>query len=147
MRFFKMRNLFFIILCWSYSMMQNFAFQMLYHVAACKVRDSAVLCDAIRSEQFENWHFSRGYNFWTNDLILILKNPTRPYSCLAKAFIQIFSLNVWWRLMKSVNLELFRSDVYDTTVYNAIRSEHFLTLFPSLQLIKKLNFHSRLRIV
>ena len=35
-------------------------------------------CDAIRQEQFETWHFSRGYNFWTNDLILILKTPTRP---------------------------------------------------------------------
>ena len=28
-------------------------------------------------------HFSRGYNFWNNDFRIILKNPTRPYSCLA----------------------------------------------------------------
>ena len=42
-------------------------------------------CDAIRKKkQFENLHFSRGYNFWTNDLIVILKTSTRPYSCLAK---------------------------------------------------------------
>ena len=34
--------------------------------------------DAIRLEQFENWHFLRGYNFWTHDLILILKTSIRP---------------------------------------------------------------------
>ena len=43
-----------------------------------------VQCDAIRWEQFKNWHFSRRYNFWINPLILILKTPIRPYSCLAK---------------------------------------------------------------
>ena len=37
--------------------------------------------------QLENWHTSRGYNIWTNDLILILKTSTRPYSCLAKFII------------------------------------------------------------
>ena len=30
-------------------------------------------CDAIRWEQLEYWHFSRGYIFWANDLILYLK--------------------------------------------------------------------------
>ena len=40
-------------------------------------------CDAIRWEQLENLHFWRGFNFWTNDLILILKTPTGPYSCRA----------------------------------------------------------------
>ena len=42
-----------------------------------------IQCDAIRWEQFEIWHFSRGYNFWTDGLILIMKTPTRPYSRLA----------------------------------------------------------------
>ena len=46
--------------------------------------DTSTQCGAIRWELFENGHFSRGYNFCTNDLILILKTPTRPYSCLAK---------------------------------------------------------------
>ena len=46
----------------------------------------AVLCDAIRWEQLENLHFWRGYNFCTNDLILILKPITRPYLCLAKVY-------------------------------------------------------------
>ena len=34
-------------------------------------------CDAIRWEQFENCLFLRGYNFWNNGLILILKTPNR----------------------------------------------------------------------
>ena len=61
-----------------------------------------IQCDVIRLEQFENWHFSGGYNFWTNDLILILKTPTRSYSCLAKV---VFCLNVSFiscRLKKTV---------------------------------------------
>ena len=41
-----------------------------------------VRMDAIRSVQLENWHFLRGYDVWTIDLILFLKTPTRPYSCL-----------------------------------------------------------------
>ena len=36
-------------------------------------------CDAIRWEQLEILHFSRGDNFSTLDFILILKTPTRPY--------------------------------------------------------------------
>ena len=48
---------------------------------------SGLRCDAIRWEHLENWHFSRGYNFWTNGLILILKTPTGLYSCLAKVII------------------------------------------------------------
>ena len=43
-----------------------------------------VQCDAISWKQIDKWHFSRGYNFWTNDFIVILKTPARPYSCLAK---------------------------------------------------------------
>ena len=47
-----------------------------------------VQCDAIWWEQLENWHFSRGYiTLKTNDLILILKIPTRPFSCLANVWI------------------------------------------------------------
>ena len=65
-----------------------------------------VQCDAIRWEQLENWHFSRGYNFWTNDFILILKTPTRPYSCVAIFFLLLITcLNVLFlscRLLKKV---------------------------------------------
>ena len=39
--------------------------------------------------QFEKWHFLRDYNFWTNDLTLILKTPPRPYSCLEKVIISL----------------------------------------------------------
>ena len=54
-----------------------------------------VHCNAIRWKQFQNWHFLIEYNFWTNDLILILKTSTRPYSCLAKViFLLITFLTV-----------------------------------------------------
>ena len=43
-----------------------------------------IQCDAIRWEQLENWHFLRGYTFWSNDLLLILKTSACPYSCLAE---------------------------------------------------------------
>ena len=36
---------------------------------------------------FENLQFSKGYNFCTKHLILILKTSTCPYSCLAKVII------------------------------------------------------------
>ena len=65
-------------------------------------------CDAIRWEQLENWHSWRGYNFWTNDLIWVLKTPTRLYSCLAK-FMPKTCLNVSFiscRLMKSVRFRI-----------------------------------------
>ena len=48
------------------------------HLLLLRLESMEIQCDAIRWEQFENWHFSRGYNFWTNDLILILKTPTCP---------------------------------------------------------------------
>ena len=58
-------------------------------------------------KQFDNGHFSRGCNFWTNDVILILKTPTCPYSCLAKNnYLFISCLNVRFiscRLIKSVS--------------------------------------------
>ena len=61
---------------------------------------------AIRWEQLEKWHFSRGFNFWTNDLILILKTPTGPYSCLAKVYVLLKTresvLFISYRLMKNV---------------------------------------------
>ena len=64
-------------------------------------------CDAIRWEQFKKLPFSRGYNFWTNDLILILKTSTRSYSCLAKDVVRSkLGLNVWfvsYRLKKGVD--------------------------------------------
>ena len=60
----------------------------------------------MRWEQFKNWHFSRGYNFWTEDNILLLKTFTGPYSCLAKViFCQELVLNLLFiscRLMKNV---------------------------------------------
>ena len=62
--------------------------------------------DAIRWEQFKDWHFSRGNNFWTYDLILILKTSTRPYACLKKYYLFKTCLNVWfwsYMLMKSVS--------------------------------------------
>ena len=49
-----------------------------------RTKFSSLQWHAIRLEQFKNWHFSIGYNFWTDDLILLLKTPTPPYSCLAK---------------------------------------------------------------
>ena len=48
---------------------------------------SFIQCDAFRRKQFENCQFSRGYNFLINDLILILKTPSRPYSFLAKVSV------------------------------------------------------------
>ena len=39
------------------------------------------------THSFELRMQNTGYNCWTNDLILILKNPTHPYSCLAKVII------------------------------------------------------------
>ena len=45
-----------------------------------KQNDTAIQCDAIRWEQLENWHFSWGYNFSNNDLILILKTSTQNLS-------------------------------------------------------------------
>ena len=63
---------------------------------------NTVQCDAIRWEQFENWHFSRGYNFWTKDLILILKTLTHPYSCLAKVIICLNVRFISCRRMRSV---------------------------------------------
>ena len=36
------------------------------------------------SWKIDTFQDSRGYNFWTNDLILFLKTPTRSYSSLAK---------------------------------------------------------------
>ena len=46
-------------------------------------------CDVLRWEQLQNVHFSRSYNSWTNNLILILKTPTCPYSCPAEVIICI----------------------------------------------------------
>ena len=73
--------------------------------AASWPRRAGTTYSAIRWEQFENWHFSRGYNSWTNDLIRILKTSTRPYSCLAKVIIKSkLGLSVCFircRLMKS----------------------------------------------
>ena len=40
--------------------------------------------------------FPRGYNFWNNDLISILKTTNRPYSCLAKL---AFCLNLSKRMV------------------------------------------------
>ena len=50
-------------------------------------------CDAISWEQLDNWHFSRGYNFWTNDLILILKTSACPFSYLAKVLFFAHNLS------------------------------------------------------
>ena len=58
-----------------------------YWGAGGSQHEKYLLCDAIRWEQLENWHFSRDYNFWTNALIFILKTPIRPFSCLAKVII------------------------------------------------------------
>ena len=48
----------------------------------------------------------RGYNFWTNDLIFILKTSALPFTCLAKGmFLFRTCINVWltsYKLMKSV---------------------------------------------
>ena len=44
-------------------------------------------CDSIRWEQLAIRHFSRGYNFRTNNLIFILKTHTRPYTYLEKVII------------------------------------------------------------
>ena len=41
----------------------------------------------MQSEQLENWHFSREYNFWTNGLIFIMITHTRPYSCKQKLLL------------------------------------------------------------
>ena len=49
---------------------------------------SSVWCNQIW-KQFENWHFPRSYNFLIVDLILILKTPTCPYSCVAQVIICI----------------------------------------------------------
>ena len=58
-----------------------------------------IQCDAIRWEQLENYHFSRGYKFLTNDLILILKTPTCSYLCLAElSFVQNLSKRVVHKL-------------------------------------------------
>ena len=69
-----------------------------------------IQCDAIRWEQFANWHFSKGYNFWTDDLILILKSLTRPYLCIAIIIIcSETCLNVWilsCRLIKTVRFRI-----------------------------------------
>ena len=46
-----------------------------------------VQCDAIKWEQLENLHILRGYNFWTNGLIFILKTSFRPYLYRAKVII------------------------------------------------------------
>ena len=35
----------------------------------------------------ENWHIWKGFNFWINDLILIMKTPIRLYLCLANITI------------------------------------------------------------
>ena len=50
------------------------------------------------------WQFLRGYNFWTNDLILNLKAYTRLYSFLEKKISFRTCLIKWlisYRLMKS----------------------------------------------
>ena len=50
----------------------------------CDLIASYIQCDAIRWEQLENSHFSRGYNFWTLDLILILQALICPFSFLTQ---------------------------------------------------------------
>ena len=67
------------------------AYQRLQRFFVADKYDVHLQCDAIRWEQFENCHFSRCYHLYhhhhlspSNDLILVLKTSTRPYSCLAE---------------------------------------------------------------
>ena len=89
--------------------------QILHHVVTVR-RQVRVQSDAIRWEQLEKWHFSRGYNFWTNDLILILKTPTRSYLCLEKIFfcseLVLTCCSKVVGLCKLSIAELFRSDCF-----------------------------------
>ena len=61
-----------------------------------------IQCDAIKWEQLEYWHFSRGYNFWTIALILILKTPTRSYS-------KSYYLFRTWLIMGFISCRLLKS--------------------------------------
>ena len=102
-----------------------------------------VQCDAIRWKQLENWHFSRGYNFWTNDLILILKTPTPSYSHLANVlFVHNLSRCMVHKLKaheKCFFFKLFQSDCI--TEYRFLYLEflglniHCLLCLPSLSAI------------
>ena len=87
-----------------------------------KIPRNSLQCDTIRWEQFENWHFSRCYNFWTDDLILILKTPTRPNLCPAKVIVcSEFVKTCCSKVVGSWKVpifELFRSD-YITVYYKA----------------------------
>ena len=59
----------------------------------------------------ENWHFLRGYNFWTNDPILIFKTPTCTMSVFVsgKSYLLIRTcLNLLFiscRLMEKVHFQ------------------------------------------
>ena len=62
---------------------------------ACLVQ---VQCDAIRRELFKKWHFSKSYNFWTNDLILILLLLVRMCVKQILLFVQNLSKSVVHKL-------------------------------------------------
>ena len=91
-----------------------------------------VQCDAIRWEQSEKLHFSRGSNSWTNEVILILKTPTCQYSCPANInFCFKTCLNVWfesWRLMKSARFQTVPTWLHHTACVKDTDPDRFTSI-------------------
>ena len=72
------------------------------------VRFLHIQCDAIRWGHLKNLNFSRGNNFWTTDLIYMLKTPPYPYLCPAKViFLQNLSKFVVHSLIQAYENYMF----------------------------------------
>ena len=106
---------------WQTSLTHSLDFVDAFHYRPILFTISAIdsiQCDAIRLEQFENYHFSRGYNFWNNDLILILKTSTCPYSCLAKVIIYSKFVFMWFYKLEDLCL-MFLKNLFNSYFFHS----------------------------